>query len=102
MWLVTAILAIANLQYTLVKLQAAWTGQDKTGQDMGLHITQVLCPQGPHASFQKCTEHAPPAVGGAVQGGLGSFPQPARAPHHGAAGCVPACLPPSSTSPGQE
>lgn len=30
LWLVAATLAMVNLQQTLVKLQAAWTGQDRT------------------------------------------------------------------------
>lgn len=84
MWLVAATL-VSN------GLPPAYSGQttgssDRTRKDLGLNTTQVFCPPGPHLHSQKCMDREPSAVGGAVQRGLRSFPQPSRALHYQAMG----------------
>ena len=73
MWLVAANLAMAEFL-------------ERTRQDMDLHTKQVFCPLGPHLPSLKCMDHEHFAMGGAVQRGLRSLPQPSRALHFPALG----------------
>lgn len=100
LWLVAATLAMAN--------PSAYSGQtidglDRTGHGL-IHNTDVL-PTWPHPSSLQCRPHEPGCGRGCAEQ-PGSFPQPSRALHHQAAGwiswLVPACLPLSIASTGQE
>lgn len=102
LWLVAATLAMVNLQQTLVKLQAAWTGQDRTWA-----YTRHSCSAPPAPIRTPSSAYTMNLVlWEGLCRGLRSCPQPSRALHHQAAGwlfwLVPACPPPSIASPGQE